>query len=474
MDEIIFKCFETKHNYYVYDRNTGCILLVPKKDYACLKEFNPTTYKYNIAFLDVLSKYQRAGFLLPSRLKKLKHPETYNIEHYLRYRLKQLVLQVTQQCNLRCEYCAYSGNYANNRVHSNKRMDFDMAKRAIDMFISRSSENPEINVSFYGGEPLLEFDLLKKCVFYSHNNCEKKIVHNITTNGTLLTDEIVDFLVEYDFDLLISLDGSRKEHNKNRKFANGKGSFDVIINNVMRLWERYPDYYANKVRFNTVINAKTDICCSEKFFKASSFIDNKQTLFSMISPDNEDRSFFDFSNSFYQKINYEKIKLFLSMINKIPDSCVSPLVTNTKDSVSALYKSVHGQNLLPESFHHGGPCLPGIRKCFVAVDGTMYPCEKVGESSEFAKIGSLNQGFDLDNIYFLLNNGTITHDECMKCWNLRECNICIGQVFTKEQIPCKKDKLVNCKISKEETMDKFIELCTLRECGYKLPQDGLE
>ena len=183
MNEIIYKCFKTNHNHYVYDRNTGCILLISPKDYACLKAFDPTTDRDNPAVLDVLSRYQKAGFLLPSRLKKLKHPETYNIEHYLNYRLKQLVLQVTQQCNLRCEYCAYSGNYANNRVHSNKRMDFDMAKKAIDMFISRSSENPEINVSFYGGEPLLEFDLVKRCVLYSHEISEKRILHNMTTNA---------------------------------------------------------------------------------------------------------------------------------------------------------------------------------------------------------------------------------------------------------------------------------------------------
>ena len=122
-------------------------------------------------------------------------------------------------------------------------MSWDTAKKAIDFFLKRNIELPEIIIGFYGGEPLLEFDLIKKCVEYVESIVEgKKVFFNITTNGTLLTDEVVDFFVEKDFKLSISLDGSQKEHDVNRKFRDGSGSFNTIINNIKRIKTRYPQY----------------------------------------------------------------------------------------------------------------------------------------------------------------------------------------------------------------------------------------
>ena len=150
--------------------------------------------------------------------------------------LSQLILQVTQQCNLRCAYCAYSGIYEGHRVHQNKRMSFELAKRGIDFFIKHSREKDSIDIGFYGGEPLLEFDLLKKCTEYARGLVEgKELTFGLTTNGTLLKDEIAEYLVENDFRIGISLDGPKREHDINRRFANGKGSFDTIIQNVKRL-----------------------------------------------------------------------------------------------------------------------------------------------------------------------------------------------------------------------------------------------
>lgn len=168
-------------------------------------------------------------------VEKIEHPGTEIIEHYIKTRIQQLTLQVTQQCNLRCDYCAYSGIYDRNRIHSKLRMSFETAKKAIDFFLERSVERLDIFVSFYGGEPLLEFELIKQCVEYINNQAEgKRINYIMITNGTLLSDKVVDYLVENNFALSVSLDGS-KEHDVNRKFVNGEGSFDTIINNIKRI-----------------------------------------------------------------------------------------------------------------------------------------------------------------------------------------------------------------------------------------------
>ena len=83
---------------------------------------------------------------------------------------------MTQQCNLRCEYCAYSGIY-DNRTHSNKRMSFETAKKSIDFFLDHSRDSESIAFGFYGGEPLLEASLIEKCIDYINKNVEGKEVN---------------------------------------------------------------------------------------------------------------------------------------------------------------------------------------------------------------------------------------------------------------------------------------------------------
>ena len=152
-----------------------------------------------------------------------------------------VILQVTQNCNLRCEYCVYSGSYI-NRVHTNKRMSFETAVKTIDFLAAHSLNCNEVSIGFYGGEPLLEIELIKKAVSYAKEVFgEKKVNFNMTTNATLLNMDIADFLVQNDFNITISLDGPRNIHNKNRIFANSnKGTFDLIMENIALIREKYP------------------------------------------------------------------------------------------------------------------------------------------------------------------------------------------------------------------------------------------
>lgn len=83
------------------------------------------------------------------------------LSSYLTSKLQSICLQVTQDCNLRCKYCAYSENYK-NRVHNNKTMSIETAKKAVDFLIHNSSESDIVGISFYGGEPLLNFKLIRK------------------------------------------------------------------------------------------------------------------------------------------------------------------------------------------------------------------------------------------------------------------------------------------------------------------------
>lgn len=257
---LLLHLFRTRNQYYFYDANTCSIIRINETMYDILKN------KENFLELEQLKKLYENGFLQSKEDIIIEHPASSGIESYLDEGMQQLILQLTQNCNLRCKYCVYSGSYK-NRVHTNKRMTFEIAKEAIDYYYLHSRAADVVRIGLYGGEPLLEFDLIKKITEY----CEKifagkELRINMTTNATLLNEKIVDFLQKHNFDLMISLDGPESVQNKSRVFAdNSHGTFDVIIQKIEMIQKLYPQYL-DKISFNAVIDEQNDFACSSNFF----------------------------------------------------------------------------------------------------------------------------------------------------------------------------------------------------------------
>ena len=240
MKRVVFEPIKTPKGHYIYDRSVNTIFSVSPDEYEEFKRLKQDDNE--IEQSPIVQYYRRKGLLRENNVSIIRHPSTELLPHYCENRLNYMILQVTQQCNLRCSYCAYSGLYY-NRQHNSQRMSFETAKKAIDFFIQRTAESHYLRLGFYGGEPLLEFDLIKKCVAYIKDKVEGRDVTFVTTtNGTLLTDEKIKFLAENNFHLMISLDGSKAEHDACRVFPNGQGSFDIIMKNLRRVRELYPDY----------------------------------------------------------------------------------------------------------------------------------------------------------------------------------------------------------------------------------------
>lgn len=144
--------------------NSRLFICLEKKDYS------------NAGVLTEIKDLINQGYLKSRHVEESYNPITPYIHQYLDTKVCNLVLQITQNCNLRCEYCAYSGSYK-NRIHSNKRMTFEVAAKAIDFVVSHSKEAEQFYIGFYGGEPLLEFSLIKRCVDYANRQCEgRKII----------------------------------------------------------------------------------------------------------------------------------------------------------------------------------------------------------------------------------------------------------------------------------------------------------
>ena len=152
--------------------------------------------------------------------------------------VKALCLHVAHTCNLNCSYCfASQGKYHGERA----LMTFEVGKRALDFLIEHSAGRKNLEVDFFGGEPLMNWDVVKQLVAYARSVEEtagKRFRFTLTTNGVLLDDEVTEFLNREMYNVVLSLDGRKDVHDRLRKTINGQGSYDVVVPNFKRFTEK--------------------------------------------------------------------------------------------------------------------------------------------------------------------------------------------------------------------------------------------
>lgn len=458
--------FKTPNSYYLYDVNTNTIIKT-NKDLCVILYDSPNDYIDHFPYEPgalLIKKMKKDGFLSSKRIDEIVHPMDETLTYYLGRRISSITLQVTQNCNLRCSYCAYSGKYE-NRTHSNKIMSLNTAKKGIDFLIDHSADCQKINIGFYGGEPLLEFEMIKNCIEYTKKKAEgKKVDFHITINGTLLNQRIIEFFIKHDVLLAISLDGPRELHDKNRRYAaNNCGTFDTVFKNLQIIKEKYPDYL-NKVIFNMVLDPETDFDCLVNFVAYEDLLSESPLLFSLIS-DKYSKNGINIPEEFITKVNYETFKVLLNKIGKLDIKFVSKIALRqyeaSKVIVETMGKTYQG---LPHKAHPSGPCTTGAQRLFMDVNGGFYPCERVSENSDIMKIGDVDRGFDIEKVRRLLNIGRLTESNCKNCWAFRYCSICAADADNLCDLS--EDKKNNkCNKVRKSTEDFFANYCTLKELG---------
>ena len=159
--------------------------------------------------------------------------------------VKALCLHIAHDCNLACQYCyAEEGEYHGRRA----LMSFEVGKKALDFLIANSGNRRNLEVDFFGGEPLMNWEVVKQLVEYGRSK-EKEYNKNfrftMTTNGVLLNDEIMDYCNREMSNVVLSLDGRKEVNDKMRPFRGGKGSFDLIVPKFQKFAEMRGDrdYY---------------------------------------------------------------------------------------------------------------------------------------------------------------------------------------------------------------------------------------
>ena len=455
----LVQLFKTPNAFYAFDAPMGKMIEVSEELYKYLETNQTGTEDAPEEF----KLYSSQGFFrAESPVKQISHPYTKILDTYVERKLSKITLQLTQQCNFRCNYCIYSEDHSKmQRSHSNKKMDFSVAKKAVDFLWEHSVDSPDANIGFYGGEPLLVFDLIKQVIEYSKELFYGKLItYNITTNGSLLEDDVVDYLVENGVSLMISLDGPKSIHDSNRHFANGRGTYDDVMAKIQRIKERHPAYWKD-IQYSMVMDPANDFDEISKICNEESIV-SKNVTASMLDQD-YDGIVPEASDEYIRNYEYGLFLAYLAHWKRYPEDKVSPISLHRVESSLGQMYHIDMMGALRDMDVPAGPCVPGMMRLFIDVDGQLFPCERVSEQSDAMKIGHLDSGFEAEKVRQLIEVGQITEEACRNCWCFRLCNQCAKKADEGNDNLSSAARLRYCKYSRSDAYNKLQEYLFVHE-----------
>lgn len=247
-DYLIHK-YEMGGHHIVLDVHSGSVHVVDPIAFELLDYLSPplTENCMEAALKDLSQKYSRQALLETyHELHELyENGELFSPDDYERFKdmmidspIKSMCLHIAHDCNLRCSYCfAATGDFGKGR----KLMPLEVGKKAIDFLIAHSGSRRNLEVDLFGGEPLMNFEVIKGIVAYARGlekQCGKLFRFTITTNGVLLSDERINYLNREMSNIVLSIDGRREVNDHMRKCLDGSGSFDVIAPKYQELVKR--------------------------------------------------------------------------------------------------------------------------------------------------------------------------------------------------------------------------------------------
>jgi len=445
--------FETDKKKYLFDVNTSRILRVDDLMWKIVNDFGKLslgriTIKNKDEHLPrgiarawerIASSQDNEGLLLAKYPKQIPVPYNYKqLNKMLSSERMQLILNVTEACNFRCSYCVYGQQGAYRRGHSGRNMIWDVARRAIDEFLESCRDSKTKVISFYGGEPLLNIQLIRDCVSYVRNEKGRSdIQFAMTTNASLLKDEIGDFLAANQFGVVVSLDGPRTVHDRYRRYSDDRPTWSDVTGNLHIFLENHPEYKTNnKLTFTSVISPPTTFQELQEFFKECNlFLASMNFNASIVNmhenPEQQRRIFEEIKECGLSELYDDFLAdLMGGAFEKIRNTPAGWLKTSLFEKPFLVFhKRKYFTTSLPERFCSLSTCIPGIRRLFVSIDGNYYPCERTPES-DFMKIGSVNIGLSTSKVAMLLEKWiTATNTECRYCWCLPVCDVgCFANV----------------------------------------------
>ncbi len=401
-----------------------------------VKKINSNSSNYNIVLFESLKS--NGYFRNDKRIINDFAINCHHVQDALE-NINQITFETTEKCNLRCKYCSYSDLYNDFAKRKNQNMPFETAKTTIDYFnifwenISSKSYNSLLYISFYGGEPLINFEFIQKVVKYLRSlKIKRQLQFSITTNA-LLINKYIDFLVENEFNILISIDGN-ETHNSYRLLPNGKKSFKQLYNNIVSIKEKHPSFYKQRVNFNTVIHNKNNVTDVHDFLlsnfgKTPNMSEIRNTGINPKQKDEFESIFQSVNRSLLESNNKERIInnnfIKLSLVESLSlflhkyGGCNYSDYSNIRERKQIIHK-------MPS-----GTCVPFSKRLYITANGLLLPCENVDHKYHLGKIKCGKVRIDFEKIAsFYKNAFSKMREKCDNCYISEACSMCMYNMET--------------------------------------------
>lgn len=345
-----------------------------------------------------------------------------------------MTINLTELCNLRCSYCFYSGQFPEKRTHSSISSSFEDIKKAIDFFIPRLDKKKVCNFNFYGGEPFIEFNKLQKSIIYLKNIHGNKVNVTVTSNGTLITDEIIDFLKKENITIAISIDGPKEIHDENRRYQNGKGSFEDVFKLIKKLHNKHNKYFTKRVAFSIVITRATNPRELLDFFNENAYLFNKHTIKIVFENQSEQRICSQPNGVSYYLSDFLDIYKESIINKKYKFNVLDLLFKNQLYDVFYKKKKYHN--------YYSRICIPGNARVFVDSHMNFFACESMDGNY---CLGNIKEGFDIKKIKKInIEYLRIMKKYCSSCWIKSVCGLCYAHACTSKESLSMKNFFITC------------------------------
>lgn len=361
-------------------------------------------------------------------------------------RVRVLMLNPTEQCNIRCTYCYYGGAYEGTRQHQTLVPSRNHTEAAIDIFFSAGDEMVDAQraIYFFGGEPLLGMPQLREAVAYldrvapAGSPQREHLIVQVNSNGMLLTPTIVDFLVEHDIYLNISIDGPN--HDRYRVDARGRGTHDRVRAKVEWLHQEYPDYFSSRVALICVLSAPLDTAGLYRYFSSwPAALDALAWDFDLVLPGG-DGSYDEFEALFREQ---RRVWTLFEEAHR---------QDRRRREASGRYRFAFSHGFLHRSFHRalnqrpqepdrrlehllGVQAVPGNEYLVLGADGTLYSSYEF-QSPAFAT-GTADAGVLPDAGVEQLRafREAVQASSCTTCWAAPMCTVTVPEVPVRASDP---------------------------------------
>lgn len=317
--------------------------------------------------------------------------------------LQTLVLNLTNQCNLSCKYCyEYGDDKVATPEGKPKFMDWETAQASVDHLFVESAGRPSIHVTFFGGETLMNFPLLERVTKYAEEKAAAEgrfIDFSLTTNATLLTPKIIEFLASHNIGVTVSMDGPPEMNDAMRVFSNGRGSYDVIVPRVKELLKAHK---TRPIAARVTLTAQvTDV--KRVFRHLTEEIGFLEVGFAPVT--SSKNQLYTIGGPSMDKI----LAQFTELAHEYRDNALQNRThgfSNVSDTLAELHQGISKSH----------PCGAGLGLIGVGPSGDIAPCHRFVDSDAHA-LGHISTGIDKAKQADFLARGHIgAKYDCHECW----------------------------------------------------------